>query len=315
MEQIKLDLNSNILNYNPSVSVVIPTSNRDELKKTLSSLRNQSFRDFEILIVSKKMDERLKKLAHDYDAQVLEDNGRGRCYARNLGAKKARGKVIAFIDDDVELERNWLEVVMKNFRSSQIGGVGGVPEGTRNLSDSVTYSIFLKPIIFLFQLRQIHCWNMYSEHKVSIDFLSGTNMAFSKEAVLRAGGFDENFYEPADSEDLDFCLRVRDMGYYLILDPSARARHNCDYLQRVLVHRKDPNYFLSVADNSAYCRAKNKVYKNVGWCVFFLHEILNAVLLSNVSANKLVFFSYLRGVFKGYVRGKSVKAKSVDERR
>ena len=58
--------------------------------------------------------------------------------------------------------------------------------------------------------------------------------------------------------------------------------------------------------------SKNRVFRNVGWGVFFLHQLLNASLLSVVTTNKRVFLSYLRGVFKGYIRGKSVKAKSMD---
>jgi len=292
------------------VSIIITTSDKRYklLEKTLWSLRNQSYRNFEIILVCKKMTEQLKKMAQRYNAKLFEDKEKGRCYARNLGVQESIGEVIVFLDDDIELESNWLEVIIQNFHLNQIGGVGGVPLGQIDLGDVFPLSLFLKPFIFLFQIRQIYCWKICSKYKARIDFLSGSNMAFRKDVILKIGGFDENFYEPMHSEDLDLCLRVRKLGFYLIIDPRAKGYHKYHYVSRALLHREEPEHFLSIADNATYCRAKNEIFKHyLDWYVFFFHQVLRALILSIITKNKGVFFNYLKGVIKGYIRGKNAR--------
>lgn len=290
------------------VSVVIATSDRYELlEKTMQSLRNQSFHNFEVILVCKEMNELLIKLAQRHGAKLFEDSGKGRCYARNLGVHKSIGDVVVFLDDDVKLEPNWLELTIKNLQLNQVGGAGGMPVGQIDLGDVFPYSVYLKLLIFLFQLRQIDCWNFCS-YKARVDFLSGCNVAFHRDVILKVGGFDENFYEPVDSEDLDLCLRVRKLGFYLVIDPTAEANHDYDFAKRFFGHKRKPKYFFAIADNATYCRTKNNVYKNyLDWGVFFSHQVLRALNFSIITKNKSVFFSYLRGVINGFIRGKYAK--------
>jgi len=76
-------------------SVVIATLNRPSLRDTLQSLRRQSFRDFEVITWIGGVNE--------YDA-------------RNMASKRARGDVLAFIDDDAYADRNWLGNAYRYFK-------------------------------------------------------------------------------------------------------------------------------------------------------------------------------------------------------
>src|SRR5262245_34837999 len=87
----------------PKFSVVIPTYNRlDFLKQTLSSVWNQTFADYEVIVV----DDGSNDGTHDYlldldnKVQVVRQANSGPGAARNCGVRKARGDYIAFLDSD-----------------------------------------------------------------------------------------------------------------------------------------------------------------------------------------------------------------------
>lgn len=89
------------------ISIVVPTFNRTEyLERTLNSILNQTFQDFEIIVVDDNPDSRLKeqtKLLENKKIQYFKnDANKGACFSRNFGAWKAKGEYIAFLDDDDE---------------------------------------------------------------------------------------------------------------------------------------------------------------------------------------------------------------------
>nr|WP_315155904.1 glycosyltransferase family A protein [uncultured Flavobacterium sp.] len=92
------------LNYQPIVSVIIPTYKRtDYLKLTLRSILNQTFKDFEIIVV----DDGTPNDDNFFLCQTFEkvkyikiENSGGPAKPRNVGIHEAKGKYIAFVDDD-----------------------------------------------------------------------------------------------------------------------------------------------------------------------------------------------------------------------
>ena len=83
----------------PSFSIIIPTRDRpDFISEAINSVVNQDFGDFELLVVNDGSD---VVVPHkDSRLTILDNERRGAVAARNLGATKAKGKYIAFLDDD-----------------------------------------------------------------------------------------------------------------------------------------------------------------------------------------------------------------------
>ncbi len=89
----------------PMVSVIVPTYNRPErLRETLTSILNQIFQDFEIIVVNDgTVDVAQVVAALNHDGRITyikHDRNRGLAAARNTGLRAAKGTYIAYLDDD-----------------------------------------------------------------------------------------------------------------------------------------------------------------------------------------------------------------------
>lgn len=87
----------------PLVSIVIPTYNTaDYVPFTLDSVDNQTFRDFETLVVDDGSTDHTRDVLDPYRGKIvyIHQKNSGRSEARNTGIKAAKGKYVAFLDSD-----------------------------------------------------------------------------------------------------------------------------------------------------------------------------------------------------------------------
>ncbi|GAA0768060.1 hypothetical protein GCM10008908_07900 [Clostridium subterminale] len=115
------------MNNKPLVSVIIPFYNRvDWLMQAIDSVLNQTYTNYEILIINDGSKENMDDFLLRYKEKIIyivKENG-GPAAARNLGIKKARGEYIAFLDSDDlwisnKLEYQINEMINKNAAWSQ----------------------------------------------------------------------------------------------------------------------------------------------------------------------------------------------------
>ncbi|MFQ5769602.1 MAG: glycosyltransferase family 2 protein, partial [bacterium] len=104
-----------MLKESPWVTVIIPTHNRaDMLCRALNSVLNQSFTDFEVIVVDDGSTDNTQQTVEAYaDPRIRyfkHDESKGASAARNTGIRHAYGKYIAFLDDDDEWAVNKLAV-------------------------------------------------------------------------------------------------------------------------------------------------------------------------------------------------------------
>jgi glycosyltransferase involved in cell wall biosynthesis len=93
----------------PRVSVIIPVKDYDRLLvKCIDSILCSRYPSLEILIVTRKMDENIGRLAKLNGVKVIKGN-LGRSEARNLGLKLAQGAYILFLDSDQEITPNTIK--------------------------------------------------------------------------------------------------------------------------------------------------------------------------------------------------------------
>jgi glycosyltransferase involved in cell wall biosynthesis len=112
------------------VSIIIPTFNHpDALRRCLSSLADLAAGrpQFEVIVVDDGSTGNCAGIVADelagLDWKFLRQENRGPATARNLGASHARGRYLAFVDDDCSLPENWLVLVDRSVNEkTMVGG-------------------------------------------------------------------------------------------------------------------------------------------------------------------------------------------------
>jgi GT2 family glycosyltransferase len=119
------------------ISLVIATVNRvAELDRLLCSLEDQSYRDFEVIVVDQNSDNRLVLLLGHHPRLVIQHlrSERGLSRARNAGLMVARGDILAIPDDDCWYPQNLLASVTEWFQSHP--GFGLLGTALRNADNN-----------------------------------------------------------------------------------------------------------------------------------------------------------------------------------
>ncbi len=101
-------------------SLVVPTINRSiELQSLLDSLKLQTYKDFEVIIIDQNKDNRVHRIIEPYRKSLniiyFRSFDKGLSINRNIGIKLAKGQIISFPDDDCTYEYDTLEKVHSFF--------------------------------------------------------------------------------------------------------------------------------------------------------------------------------------------------------
>lgn len=103
----------------PFFSIIIPTYNESaDILKTLNSIRENDFPDYEVLVVDASRDDTPSMVRNFGDERfrlLPQDNQDGRCGARNQGIRKANGEVVVILNADVRLPTDFLSRLKKHY--------------------------------------------------------------------------------------------------------------------------------------------------------------------------------------------------------
>jgi len=195
---------------NPKISVVIPAFNEEPfLARTLASIAEQDFTDFELIIVDNNSDDNTALIAQRYGATVVHEPRAGVGYARQSGFMAAKADIIVTTDADTILPSHWLSTIWDHFQKDPqlvaLGGLYQLYSGPLLARCCVFY--FLYPA-FVFEKRHLGGWS-----------LSGVNLAVRKDAFLKVEGFDEQL---TLCEDVELSQKIRKYGK-VSLDPHLIA--------------------------------------------------------------------------------------------
>ena len=105
-----------------SVSIYIPAYNAEKtIKHSLESIKNQTYQFDEIIVINDNSTDFTMNVVKEFsDVNIINNSSnKGLGYNRNLGMKSSSHQIVASIDADVVLEKNWLEVMIQNFEQSE----------------------------------------------------------------------------------------------------------------------------------------------------------------------------------------------------
>lgn len=223
-----------------TVSVIIPTYNgARKIIHTLRALEKQTFQDFDtIVVVDGSTDdtmEILKKTRFQLKSMtiVFQEN-KGRASVRNNGAKKAKGDLLVFFDDDMRPVEDCLAAHLQHHQ--QYEQVIAVGTQLNNWKEATT------------EMQRYRCYYSHKweknlrvggnqpsvmDHKQL--YITAANFSVRKNTFLLLNGFDERLN---DAEDYDLAVRAYENNIAVFYLPTAHAWHDENYSLASYIRRR-----------------------------------------------------------------------------
>ena len=223
---------------NLPITVAICTRDRvDLLANALDSVLRQEYPDFEVIIVDNAAEtDATKKYLEglrDRRVRVIEEPAPGLSRARNAAIRAARHSIVAFTDDDVVVDSEWL---------AAIGGAFAADPDTLCVSGLVPTGELTSAAHAYFDRRVGWARNLHTRRYSLADppsdiplfpfqvgmYGTGANFAIKRDTVIALGGFNELLGAGAPTkggEDLDMFFRIIMAGGTLTYEPSAIVWH------------------------------------------------------------------------------------------
>ena len=185
------------MSYLPRVSVIIPSyNNANYIARAIDSVLNQTYRDFEIIVVDDGSTDNTKDIVSSYPNPVkyLGQDNRGPSSARNAGIAASRGEFIAFLDSDDYWLPEKLSIQMDFFRHC--------PEAVACQTEEVWIrkGIRVNP-----RRRHLKPSGDIFESSLKLCLVSPSSVMLRRSLFSEVGLFDEDL--PA-CEDYDLWLRI-----------------------------------------------------------------------------------------------------------
>lgn len=214
----------------PLISIIIPNFNGKQcLSNCLNSLLGLCYQKerLEIILVDDaSTDNSVNLIRQKFPSVKIIQNEKklGPAESRNIGAKVARGNLIAFLDNDVEVENNWLKPLVNAIAKDESIGMCS------------------SKVLFLDNKRQINStggavniygdgWgrgvfeedNRQYDNKRDVFFGCSVAMLTKKEVIEKIGYFDKDYFYLY--EDLDYCWRANLAGFRTVYVPESVVYH------------------------------------------------------------------------------------------
>ena len=231
------------------LTILLCTYNRAKLLKPLleeliKQVKAQERKDLEILLIDNNSNDGTKEIALEFQREnsflkyEFEGN-QGLAKARNKGIKLIKGDFIVFIDDDIVLDSNWLNEILKSLSTCNYKAFGGkvLPLWEKEKSSYITLNGFFKLSQKIFPSHDNgDIERLYPINKEETNPI-GANMWIHKDLFKKYGGFREDLgrvgYGGIPCEDTEFCSRL------------LRAKESIFYYPKAIVFHPVSSYRMS----------------------------------------------------------------------
>lgn len=201
-------------------SVIVPVYNRpDEVDELLKSLVQQTFKDFEVLIIEDGSENRCENVVSKYSGRLnlkyyyKENSGQG--FSRNFGFKKASGSYFVVFDSDCIIPKNYFENVNQFLSIHPVDCWGGPDRAHSSFSPiqkAINYSMTSFFTTGGIRGKKYHIGTFHPR---------SFNMGISREVFEKTGGYKITRM----GEDIEFSIRIIKNGFTTALIPNAFVYH------------------------------------------------------------------------------------------
>jgi glycosyltransferase involved in cell wall biosynthesis len=201
-------------------SIIVPVYNRpDEVRELLESLTEQTYTEFEVLIIEDGSTKTCKNIVRSFETKLTvsyyykENSGQG--FSRNYGFERANGNYFVVFDSDCIIPAHYFQVVnhhLKNQKTDCWGGPDRSHPSFTITQKAISYSMTSWLTTGGIRGRKKHLGD-YSPRSF--------NMGISREVYEKTGGYRITRM----GEDIEFSIRIRKNGFQTILIEDAYVYH------------------------------------------------------------------------------------------
>jgi GT2 family glycosyltransferase len=219
----------------PSVTVAVCTRDRpDDVARCLDALQRLEYPGLELLVVDNAPASAAtaRLVTGRVGVRYAREPRPGLDYARNRALAEAGGQVLAFTDDDVVVDSQWVAALAHVFRQDpRVGAVTGLVLPLELETDAQRlferYRSFARGGARI-RAEAVGAGPLAGRYGMTGSFGTGANMAFRREVLHQLGGFDPALGAGTPTrggDDLDIFFRVLKAGWALVYEPTAVVYH------------------------------------------------------------------------------------------
>lgn len=251
----------------PKVSIIIPVKKiNDYIHESIDYILALDWPNFEVLIFPDEKDK-----VHTFPKTRIIASGKvGPAEKRDLALKYAKGKILAFLDDDAYPQTDWLKKMVPLFRDGSVASVGGPAITPQNdgVLQKVSGAIFESFIGGNFTRDR---YLPVGKIKQTADWPT-VNLLVWKDVFCEVGGFNCSYWP---GEDTKLCLDILNSGYKILYNPAGIVYHH--RRSDLLKHFKQiGNYALH---RGFFAKIYPKTSRKLGYFVPTMFDIYLTLLL------------------------------------
>ena len=222
---------------NPKISIIIANKDHEpDLRRCITSILEKSTYDnFEIIVVENnsetaEIQKYYEELKENEKVKVITYQGVFNYSAiNNLGASKAEGEYLLLLNNDTQvITVNWMEELLMYAQRNDVGAVGAkLYYGDKTIQHA--------GVVLGLGAHRTAGHSNYMQHRENLGYMgrlcytqnvsavTGACLMVSKALFEKAGGLEESF--AVSLNDVDFCIKLREMGYLNVFTPFAELYH------------------------------------------------------------------------------------------
>jgi len=217
MKNTNINTNTNKILF----SIIIPVQRlNDYVKETCGKLKELDSNNFEVIILPDEIGDN-KNEGRGLNAEIIPTGKTSPAKKRDIGAKRAKGHYLAFIDDDAYPEKDWLKIAEKHLTEKNVSAVGGpqLTPADDNFWQKVSGAMYLSPLSGGAIIRFLP-----GKKIKEIDDWPTVNFIIKKNDFKQLGGFNTKYWP---GEDTKLCLDIiKKLNKRILYIPDLKVYHH-----------------------------------------------------------------------------------------
>ena len=293
------------------ISIIIPVYNSSlTLNECLNSIFSSDYKNYEVIIVSDRSTDNSIAIAKEYKTKIIElSQNKGPALARNKGSESADGEILLFLDSDVIINKDSLNLIIDKFKIDDVNAIQGIYSHMPNYKYLATqfYQSYL-------------CYYVWPENKKYASTLVTGCFAIRKKVFNKLNGFDVKIQKPS-CEDEKFGYSLIENGYKIQILRNLQVIHKVNYgvlkfIKRRLMQESDRiKFYLREKTYKNKIKQSNylRVILGIPIIAFILLTIFssffyysNYILITFISLNLIYIWLHI-GFLKFVTKNKGIK--------